>query len=122
MEKIVKISYVATDGEEFLTEEECLAHEKLFSVPASVVLMNRKFERIMDTNDLDECYFAFLPTKEDAEWFRKVDEVYGLEVDGIVAGEHLWYDGDSSNAWHSYEQDIKKIQEDIRKFEKFEKI
>ena len=121
MEKIVKISYVSVDGEEFSTEEECLAHEKLFRVPAGVVLMDNEFGRITDTDDLDICYFAFLPTEEDVEWFRGASEIYGLVSEGTEAGEHLWYDK-SSDAWRSYERDIKEAQENIRKFEEFSKL
>ena len=75
---VLRPVYIACDGQEFLSEEDCERHE-IFIIEKTIKAYNSEYE---PTND-DDCVFVDLVTEEDVKNFKTVGEYYGFSTDGV---------------------------------------
>lgn len=99
-----KITYISDDGEEFETEEECLAYEKTFTELSGYVGFNthmvfQDLKTLGIENAFGHSYFVFITDMESAEEsFRVITEQTGLECpNDILPGGIYQYDDDHDN-------------------------
>ena len=94
-----KITYIADDGEEFETEEECLAYEKVFTEVSGYIGVDTHmvFQDPKETgieNAFQHSDFVFITDKESAhDSFCVINYQYGLEhPKDICTGDIFQYD------------------------------
>ena len=96
MEKKVRVSYVAFDGEEFDTEAECAAHEDALQNTKGIIAFDEDKKVATDAEAVgnDAIYF-FIENAEDArQTFNVLYDYYGTEVPkNLSDGDFLRYNG-----------------------------
>ena len=96
---IIKHTYIAADGEEFETEEECLEHERVCDPGDSVVLYYSDCDRITDGRDIIEMFeradHIYVRDAEQAKiFFNWINEETGMDIPHNVADNTIYsYDG-----------------------------
>lgn len=90
-----KILYIAEDGEEFDTSDECLKYEKKRDVHGAVIMFDSNRLPITDTDSItafeDAEYLYILDAKRANEFFDFVGEDYGYIVPDKVVENGLYY-------------------------------
>ena len=114
-----KITYVADDGEEFETEEECAAHERCMENLPGILGFNGKAvyqdPRKADVDSsFNESEYLFITDENEAdETFEFIGEYYGYTVPTVFfTGDILRYDYDEDewvNAIHEYVEQTEKM-------------
>ena len=112
-----KITYVADDGEEFETEEECAAHERCMEDLPGILGFNGKAvyqdPRKADVDSsFNESEYLFITDENEAdETFEFIGEYYGYTIPAeFHTGDILRYDYDN-DAW------VNAVDDYIRKTE-----
>jgi arginyl-tRNA--protein-N-Asp/Glu arginylyltransferase len=120
----IRTIYVADDGEEFLSMEECQQHEESATSLAKIVCLNQKGERMVLTPDNIEDVFAVrFASREEYELFydysqkahcswplmpsTKNSGYYYFEIE-----EDMW--GDLSIAVSSLEEKLNKLKKFLK--------
>ena len=83
----IKQTFIAFDGKEFKTEEECIKYEKSISELQSMIPTLRIIQKICDTQmNCDECVFCDTNTK-DCMFTQDVPEWWNLsKIDKRTGG------------------------------------
>ena len=71
--------YVANDGAEFVSEEECVDYEFRL-LEESLKLYDSKYNKV---DNVDSCYCADLTTEADVKSFMRACITYGITTEGI---------------------------------------
>ena len=107
---ITKTYYIASDGEEFESEEECLAHEKLMDISA-IPMFDDDFVEILDKSEICYCNFVYLETQAKVEQFKSLTEyTLGIKEPGLYCRE---YDDYGNDRWKLIDTRIAEIEEDL---------
>lgn len=74
-------AYIAKDGKEFFSEDQCRRYEaKLIEKEKSLSMWNYKFEK---TDNVSQCQHVRLDTEQDVCDMIAVCECHGIKTDGI---------------------------------------
>lgn len=101
----IQVLYIADDGEEFETEQECLDHERASNYKDSLVFLDSKFE-IIDMNDSVEAYeksfYIYVLDAEKAGAFFSWLNVYaGYESPERLGNHVIYYYDDHSREYEN---------------------
>jgi len=119
--------YIAEDGEEFESEDECLEYEKAFNPEGAIVFYDEDLERVTSGRDPAETFeladHLYISNAEQAErFFNWIDEYYGMTVpDEVVAGQVYSFDERNQQYFNlcdrirEMEHVLKIIFEDLQK-------
>ena len=93
--------YIADDGEEFETEEECAAHERCMAgLPGILGFNDKAVYQDSEKNDVDQAfnnseYLFIIDENEADETFEFIGDYYGYTVPTVFStGDILRYDYD----------------------------
>ena len=93
--------YVAADGEEFETEEECLEYEKTRDASDAILMFNSNNQIIEDIDSVTafekSMYLYILNAEKAKKFFAWINESYGYAVpdpDGVNGNELYAFDED----------------------------
>ena len=75
---VLRPVYIACDGTEFLSEEDCERHE-ISIIEKTIKAYNSEYE----PTNVDDCIFVNLVTEEDVKNFKTVGDYYGFSTDGV---------------------------------------
>lgn len=112
----MEIVYRAHDGEEFKTEEECLAHEEAEIKVSNLIKSLRAIDMEGDLIDLakdpESIGYVYIPDKESLTTFIKWQDDLGYITDGLdedgKVGVTYAYD-DRKDAWYCLDDRIKVL-------------
>ena len=76
--RVIKV-YIAKDGKEFFSEDQCRRYEAKL-IEKSLAMWNYKFEK---TENVSQCQHVRLDTEQDVCDMLEVCEWYGIKTDGI---------------------------------------
>lgn len=98
---ITRTVYIADDGEEFETEEECTAHERCMAdLPGILGFNDKAAYQDPEKNDVDQAfnnseYLFIIDENEADETFEFIGDYYGYTVPTVFStGDILRYDYD----------------------------
>ena len=116
----IKNVYVADDGEEFETEEECLEYEKVLDPDGAVVLFDSDMRIITKENCGSEkdpvsryeetVYICIIDAKKAKEWFNWIYDKSGYDIPiDYSTGDTLYYNSDDCE-YVNLEKEIAKLE------------
>ena len=93
----IETTYYADDGEEFYTEEACLAYEESCRKQmSSVLFFNKEFKPLLTTDEIENgAWYAYIKDVDMARsLFNWLNDLVGLEIPGceFAAGDVLGTD------------------------------
>ena len=108
--------YIANDGEEFETKEECEQYEHRFDKSKSIIFFDDEFKILLDEDmysRFEDTFYMFISNAEDAkEFLNFFGNEMGCHVPDdelIVENTIVAYD-DEDYYWFNLTQKIKKLQ------------
>lgn len=107
--EIEKEIYIAPDGKEFESEDECEEYEPRLSTK-STIMYDHKFNK---TNDLDACHYVRLPSPAAVNAFLKLCAYDGIYTRGIdQPGLYMYVEGTygAGEAWSNLSEILSKME------------
>ena len=117
---VTKTYYIASDGEEFESEEECLAHEKTIDI-STIPMLDADLVEILDKSEICYCDFVYLETQAKVMQFKlliggKEGHIPGITEPGLYCREYDDYGHDCG--WKLIDTRIAEIEEDLNNLKK----
>lgn len=117
-----KIMYVANDGEEFETKEECEQYEHRFDKAKSIVFFDGEFKNLWEDENMEHkfenTYYMFISNAEEAkEFFHTFGYEIGMSVPDdelIISNTIVAYD-EEDYGWYNLTDKIEKFSRAERK-------
>lgn len=119
---IEKSIYVADDGEEFTTREECERYERRFEKARSIIFFDEDFNNLHKEKDIydkvEKAFYMFISNAEDAkEFFNTI----GWEMSCSVPTEDLVKDNtivayaEDGYCWYNLTEKLEELSKIERK-------
>ena len=115
----IKTTYIANDGEEFETEEECLAYEEAWTPGDSILFLDQDFQPLYLRDSVARYEWAQYVFIKDAEKASKFFEVLSNECGYVVPPDikdrrlYWWHDGEYVDL-NSYIADLQIVRNHCR--------
>lgn len=113
----IRTIYIADDGEEFDSKEECKAHEELIASPSSesLLMADKDLNVVKNTgnNVESKAYYIQIKNQKAIDWLAWVSEEWGCSVPNKI-GCFYYVDGWSEDGWNDIQEKfdaVKKIKE-----------
>lgn len=117
----IKKTFIAEDGTEFGTEEECFAYEVKYSARLlNIVMLNERYEVLTPDVDSSHIFFVKLDSEEAIDAFHHKNVKEGCSIDGIEEPGCYYYDDDI--CWMSIDRRIQELNDEKRSLEKAKSI
>lgn len=114
----IKNIYIADDGEEFETEEECLEYEEQLRCIDGVDMFTYTFEKCNQggLEAFEHATYMFISDPDRAEkYFEYVQREGGYDTPGyFIPGDCLRYD-ERSDSWINMRDEIQELQDNLLK-------
>ena len=113
----IRTIYIADDGEEFDSKEECKAHEELIASPSSesLLMADKELNIIKNTGNAVEskAYYIQIKDQKAIDWLAWVSDGWGCSVPNKV-GCFYYDDGWCKEGWKDIQEKfdaVNKIKE-----------
>ena len=109
VKQVVKI-YIADDGKEFTTEDECHEHE-MACLEKTLPLYNEHFYRV----GFDSCVYAVLNTPGDVDALSRICAYEGVHVPGLrrdKPGIYMYTARFGKDEWVNISEIVEKLREE----------
>lgn len=114
----IKVTYIAIDGEEFDTEEECREYERRCDPGDSLIMLNRNYVVVQGSDPIDAFehseIFYIRDAKKAREFFSFVNERTGYVVPKDIEKDRIYIYNDSIDGYDDLRAELKRL-DDIRK-------
>ena len=108
----IRTIYIADDGEEFDSKEECKAHEELVASPSSesLLMADKELNIIKNTGNAVEskAYYIQIKDQKAIDWLAWVSEGWGCSVPNKI-GCFYYIEGWSDGSWNDIQEKFNEL-------------